>query len=336
MRTKGQKIKRMPPNMYIYGAEEGEMHVFFCIFATCNIAKQKGNSVMKLSILIPTYNFDCSGLVATLAAQLPDDCEVVVGDDCSTEEGVRNRLQGLQGEHVRLIRPERNLGSAGMRNMLCREAKGEYLLFVDCDAIVEDGNFVARYLAECDGSVVCGTVKHPDKLPSPRQSLRWRYEKAMEARFTAEEANKSSYQHFRTFHFLVPRSVMLAVPFNEAVKSSGYEDLLFGKQLANMGIPVRHTEIAATNGDIETNDVFLQKTERHMRTLYQMRQEIGAYSTLLTFRSRLERHHLSRPLRFLFHISRPLLRWNLQGAHPSVRLFQFYKLGYFLDLETAN
>ena len=86
---------------------------------------------MKLSVLIPTYNYDCSHLVHQLLEQLPQngDAEVIVGDDCSTEP-----LSSLSG--CRIYRPDHNLGRAAIRNALAREAKGEWLLFIDADAEV--------------------------------------------------------------------------------------------------------------------------------------------------------------------------------------------------------
>ena len=37
--------------------------------------------MMNLSILIPSYNWDCTELVNDLLAQLPEDAEIIVGND---------------------------------------------------------------------------------------------------------------------------------------------------------------------------------------------------------------------------------------------------------------
>ena len=86
---------------------------------------------MKLSILIPTYNFDPRKLVQDLQAQLPEDAEILVGDDS----------------------PPHNIGRAARRNALAREAKGEWLLFIDADAEVRSTSFLADYLAYADGKM---------------------------------------------------------------------------------------------------------------------------------------------------------------------------------------
>ena len=84
---------------------------------------------MKLSILIPTYNYDCSHLVLQLLEQQPKEAEIIIGDDCSTKP-----IKEISG--CRIFRPEHNLGRAAIRNALAREAKGEWLLFIDADAEV--------------------------------------------------------------------------------------------------------------------------------------------------------------------------------------------------------
>lgn len=286
-----------------------------------------------LSILIPTYNFHPQSLLDSLLKQLPADAEIIVGDDCSPNVELASWLrQYCQEKGIRYVRPVHNLGSAGMRNMLCREACGEQLLYIDCDTIVHDEAFISKYAELAGNHIVCGTITHPETMPSAAQSLRWKYEKSMEKRFTADLCNQHPYEHFRTSHFLIPKSIMSEVPFDEGIKGSGYEDLLFGKHLQEKDIKVLHTPICAMNGDIEDNDTFLQKTERQLRTLYQYRAELAEFSTLLHFRDRMKQKHLLGPAILLFKMTRKALRHHLLGKNPNIKLFQFYKLGVYETL----
>lgn len=286
-----------------------------------------------LSILIPTYNYDCTQLVKTLLQQLPKEAEILVGDDKSTDQKIVEQLDALgRVPNVRLIRPSSNMGRAGIRNMLCKEAYGDCLLYIDSDAIVEDEHFIEKYLSEKDGGVVRGFICHPDLLPSPQQSLRWKYEKQYERRMVMSQTN-SPYQHFRTSHFLIPRHIMQKVPFDEQITRSGYEDLLFGKQLEEIGISMKVADIYVTNGDIETNEVYLKKTEEHMHTLLQLQTELKGYSTLLYIYARIEKLNLLWLLKGIYRCTKPLIRRNLLSGSPSIRLFQMYKLGYFALLK---
>ena len=213
-------------------------------------------------------------------------------------------------------------------------AQGDYVLFIDSDAVVEKPHFLHNSL-RClpTEAVVCGGILHPATLPSPAQSLRWTYEKHCEPQFTASKRNLHPYRSLRTFNFMMPRETAVSHPFDESITHYGYEDTLLGGQLEEEGFEVWHIDNPLINGDIETNQVFLQKTEEAMETLHSIRQKIGNHSGLLTVYRKLQRLHLTGILRSVYKIARPLLRRNLLDSHPSVRIFNFYKLGYYACID---
>lgn len=291
---------------------------------------------MTLSVLIPSYRFDCTPLVQRLVEMLPDDAEIVVGDDGSPDaERYLTVIETLP--RVRVIRQRPNRGSAAMRNRLAREAEGDYLLYIDSDGMPVAADFLQRYMAQLptDG-VVCGSVRHPDTLPSADVSLRWAYEKRAERRFTAERCNRQPYQSFRTFNYLVPRCVMLAHPFDETIQLSGYEDVLLGKTFHDGGIPVRHIENDVMNLDIETNAVFFMKAKRQLQTLHDKRAELCGYSSLLALYERLHRLHLAPVLRLWHRLMQGVEERLLFRRHPSIPLFQLYRLGYYAQLAARD
>ena len=85
-----------------------------------------------LSILIPTYNYDCTKLVADLqqqAEQIGINYEIIVADDASPLQEYRERVQEInKWPHCRLIELEKNIGRARIRNRLADEARHEWLL----------------------------------------------------------------------------------------------------------------------------------------------------------------------------------------------------------------
>ena len=99
-----------------------------------------------LSILIPTYNCDCTRLVKELYSQAEHadvDYEIIVADDASpmVEHKMKNReINALP--HCRLIELEENIGRARIRNRLADEARHEWLLFMDADAEVISDDFI--------------------------------------------------------------------------------------------------------------------------------------------------------------------------------------------------
>ncbi len=293
---------------------------------------------MKLSILIPTYNQDCTRLVHALHRQMPEEVEIVVADDGSCNTQVRQSNRSLaQLKNVVYWESEHNMGRARIRNRLTQMAQSDYLLFIDSDALVEREDFLGRYL-QClpTDAVVCGGIVHPAHLPSPSVSLRWKYEKSCEPRFTAARRNQAPYDSLRTFNIMIPRKVALAHPFDETITRYGYEDTLLGKELADEGIAVLHIDNPLVNGDIETNDVFLQKTEEAMKTLYDIRERIADKSRLLETYNRLNRCALTPLVAFVFRHTQALMRLNLTGNHPCIQLFNLYKLGFYCNLSRSK
>lgn len=286
---------------------------------------------MILSILIPTYNYDCSRLVQGLLKQLPEDAEIIVGDDGSCVDV----LSPMADDRVRVFRPDSNLGRAAIRNALAREAKGEWLLFVDADAEVRSVSFVADYLAATHGKefrVVCGGTGNVPHCPRPAARLRYDYEVAVEKRLTLSQRRRFPYAQFTTFNFLVQRNLFLSIGFDEKLREYGHEDTYFGLELKRRGIPILHIDNKLTHLGLEDADEYLAKTETALRSLASMDLEQQENARVSTLALRLKHLHLLGLVRVLFRLGRPLLRANLLGKHPCQLFFAFYKLGYYATL----
>ncbi len=93
-----------------------------------------------LSIIIPTYNCEAflqEGIESVLQ-QLPEDCELIIVDDGSTDgtvsklqayEGTRSNLEVFYGEHR---------GASAARNIGLDLAAGRFVAFMDCDDCIRD------------------------------------------------------------------------------------------------------------------------------------------------------------------------------------------------------
>jgi len=286
---------------------------------------------MIISVLIPIYNYDCTQLVVQLLQQLPEDGEIILGDDCSTDVDVaRKNLEIAKFGRCRLFRPDRNLGRAGIRNALAKEARGEWLLFVDADAEVSHQTFIADYLAETKfADVVCGGTGNLPQCPCPDVRLRYDYEVNVEKRLTLQSRQSHPYSGFTTFNFLIRRSLFLSIGFDESIKAYGHEDTLFGLELKRRCIDVRHIDNKLIHLGLEAADVYLAKTETALQTLSQMDILLQENVRVSAMVLRLGRLHLLGLVRFAFKTTQPLLRKNLLGKHPSQVMFSFYKLGFY-------
>lgn len=270
---------------------------------------------MELSILIPVYRYDCSRLVAALHR-------------LCREDGVDYEVLTADDERLRL-------GRAGIRNHLAERAQGTWLLFIDCDAAVDDDAFIRRYrVAMSSGvSVVCGGLRHAASLPSPAVSLRWRYERAADRHRSADIRSRKPYDSFTPFNLLVRREVFLSIRFDDSLKGYGHEDTLFGAELKRRQVPLLHIDNPLVHEGLEPNDIFLEKSRQALRNLKLKESLLADQSTLLRAYRLLCRWHLRGAVQKLFRHRRT--RWEhrlTDRARPSLLLFKLYKLGYFAQL----
>ena len=87
-----------------------------------------------VSVVIPAYNctpYITQAIDSALGQQVP--LEVIVVDDCSTDDlpGLITRYR--EDSRVRYVRNEKNLGVAKTRNRGVSLARGEYVAFLDAD-----------------------------------------------------------------------------------------------------------------------------------------------------------------------------------------------------------
>ena len=287
----------------------------------------------KLSILIPTYNYDCSQLVRQLHEQLPkgEEGEIIVGDDCSTNvDVVRKNNEISELPYCRIYKPSHNLGRAAIRNALAEEAKGEWLLFIDADAEVCSPSFLDDYLAATKyAPVVCGGTGNLPECPRPEARLRYDYEVAAEKRLTLEYRQRFPYAQFTTFNFLIQRSLFLSIRFDKRLHDYGHEDTRFGLELKQRGISIHHIDNKLMHLGLEDADVYLKKTETALCSLAKMDEDMKRHARVSALALRLKRWHLLGLVRILFYICKPVLRANLLGKHPRLSFFALYKLGYY-------
>ena len=287
----------------------------------------------ELSILIPTFNDPCSTLVHNLHQQaeaLGMTYEILVADDGSTQEKVLEENRSINAlPHCQLIERGVNAGRASIRNFLAQQARYAWLLFIDSDMVVCRNDYLRKY-ASCeetpivDGGVVIGACK-----PGNLRSL---YEKAAESQHTPEERQLSPYRDFHTANFMIKRTLMLEQPFDERFKSYGYEDVLFGKAMELGAVPILHIDNPMSFEIFEDNEYFVSKTEEGLRTLYEFRNELQGYSRLLDRIQNLPH----TPIRWWHKSFGGIERKHLTSRHPSLWVFNLYKIGYFLSIASRN
>ncbi len=299
--------------------------------------------ITSLSVLIPVYNRDCSQLVRALQRQAMSieglQFEILVADDGSSQEELKAVNRAInQWQGCRVIERSMNEGRAVIRNLLAMEARGEYLLFLDSNVSLLHDDFLLRYVEQGGEHgdevdvVVGGYELTPAVGCEVKGNLRYRYELSCNDANGAEERAKRPYMAFISKNFMIRRSVMLQCPFDERIRRYGYEDVLLGKQLQQVKARVRHIDNPVGFCTFEPNAVFLQKTEDALLNLATLKDDMRGFTHLQLVAERLQRKHIDEVLLLFYALFRPILRHNLLNKHPSVKLFNVYRLCFYLKL----
>lgn len=299
--------------------------------------------ITSLSVLIPVYNRDCSQLVRALQRQAMRieglQFEILVADDGSSQEELKAANRAVnQWQGCRVVERATNGGRAVIRNLLAKEAKGEYLLFLDSNVSLLHDDFLLRYVeqggeqsSEVD-VLVGGYELTPAAGYEVNGNLRYRYELSCSAANRTEERAKRPYMAFVSKNFMIRRTVMLQCPFDERIRRYGYEDVLLGKRLQQARAQVKYVDNPVGFSTFESNAAFLRKTEDALLNLVTLREEMSGFTHIQSVAERLMRQHLEGPLLVLFSLLRPFMRHCLLGDNPSVSCFNAYRLCYYLQL----
>ncbi|GIV31684.1 MAG: glycosyl transferase [Saprospiraceae bacterium] len=290
---------------------------------------------MKLSILIPVYNWDVRPLVQSLHGQclpLGVPFEIRCLDDASQQGWCEVNAELGKMPFVHVGRSEVNLGRAAVRNRLAREAAGEWLLFLDCDVMPAADDFIEKYLGTMgQGQVICGGVAYERTPPAERSHFfRWYYGRKREQQ-TAAERRRKPWHAFKSANFLIQRRAFLAIGFDERIVRYGHEDTLFGLELERRKITPVHIDNPVIHLGLEPFDDFLRKTQTAVETLFMLRSlGLPVETRLLRTCERMESWRIGWIVEAFERILRPMLLANLRSRRPQLLFFDFYKLALAL------
>lgn len=295
-----------------------------------------------ISILIPTYNYNVYPLVTELKKQadlLSIPYEIVVQDDASTLFLKENESINSLKNCVYILNPE-NLGRGNNINALNSQAKFGYVLLLEADAFPENHNYLESFIKSISDTteIIFGGVGYPETKPNSEQLLRWKYGNERES-IPIEARLKNPFHFVFTWNLLLKKEILANNPFPVSVKEYGYEDVVFIKKIKTKNINIQHIENRLIHFNHEANSVFIQKTEKAVRTLKQLIESkeleyedtrIGKAYSLLRLLG------LEKVTAFLFRKFSNRMLLNLTSSNPSLTVLDLYKLGYFCLLDTRK
>lgn len=87
-----------------------------------------------VSIIMPSWNTDrfIAETIQSVIDQTYTNWELIIVDDCSSDN-TNQIVASFEDERIKYLHNEKNLGAALTRNKALREAKGEWIAFLDSD-----------------------------------------------------------------------------------------------------------------------------------------------------------------------------------------------------------
>ena len=116
------------------------------------------------------------------------------------------------------------------------------MIFIDCDCSINQNGFISNYLENIDHEVVYGGRKHHDNRPKDKSKiLRWKYGRKKED-LDLPTRKKNPYLSFRSNNFLIKKSILNKIRFNEQFLSYGHEDTQLAFDLKKGKVNIFHIE----------------------------------------------------------------------------------------------
>jgi hypothetical protein len=145
-----------------------------------------------------------------------------------------------------------------------------------------------------------------------------------------------------TCNFLADRNVIINTPFDTTLSGYGHEDTLFGIELTAGGHTITHIDNPLIHKGLEDATTFLTKTAESITNLTAIKRILATKyhrtlpPTRLTLAHKtLSRYHLLPITAAILTLLKPLILRNLRSPHPSLHLFDAYKL-YLLITHTPG
>ena len=294
---------------------------------------------MKLSICIPVFNFDVNELIDDLQNQIDSenlDAEIILIDDASSQEFV-NINKNLETKVSQFIFLEKNIGRSKIRNLFLKYTNSEYLLFLDCDGKIINENFLKTYfdfISKQNPDVIFGGRKVSEIEPDSEYGLRWKFATERE-NLPVDQRLRSPYLSFQTNNFVVRKSLLDEIRFNEGITQYGYEDLIFAKDLYNHQVKVDHIDNPIFNNDVETNVVFLAKADQSAKSLAQLintDKNFDRVSEIKLAKAYLmmKKSGTVHLYQLLYKLFKSQIEKKLLTGNASLRALDFYKLGQLI------
>ncbi|WP_339611818.1 glycosyltransferase, partial [uncultured Planktosalinus sp.] len=228
-----------------------------------------------ISILIPTYNYNITTLVSSIASQMEGleiDYEILVLDDASNDLEIKAKNKEITSiTNCYFLESSENKGRTATRQALAEKANYDRLLFMDADVLPKDNDFMKKFGVEKQNyDVVFGGITYDEEKPEKEKILRWKYGKAREAK-SVSERKKMPHLSIISQCFLIQKKVFLQA--NDFYDNVYGVDVLFAQNLEKMNAKVLHIDNPIVHLGLESSQSFINKSKKGLETLFKFEKE---------------------------------------------------------------
>lgn len=290
-----------------------------------------------ISFLIPIFNYDITSLVDEIirsAEYAQVEYEILAYDDgsnvnfCKVKNAVLEQMPKVK---YKLL--EKNIGRSAIRNLLAKDAQGEWFCFVDCDSGLNNNiEFVKNYIDNSkEQDIICGgRIYKPFEKVEKDFVLHWKS--------GVERENINSQKHkpaFLTCNFFIRKKVFDEIKFDENIKQYGHEDTIFGIMLEQKDYKVLYINNPVIHLDLKNTERFLsdtRKAQENLKHLYLQPQYKNLLKNLRIIKAYnfLRKIYMDKIFLCFAFLMKPFVLWRLKIENPSLVLLDFYKLYIFI------
>ncbi len=297
-----------------------------------------------LSICIPTYNYLISDLVNIIhqhCTKLNIEFEINIIEDDSDKKISETNSELIGLTFINYHYQKQNKGRSATRNKLTELSKYDNILFIDCDSMPFNNNYIKNYIDNLGDNIVCGGTTYIKEQNIKGHELRYKYGYIREA-VDASQRNQKPNNSFTTNNFLIKKDIINKIKFRESLTKYGHEDSLLGFELEKSNYIIKHIDNPVIHFGVETNEIFLKKTETAITNLIEIEKipdldkdffkRINLTSTYL----KLNKNKVTGFIRFIYRIfGKQIKNHLLNSKNPSLFIFDLYKLGYYCNLKNT-
>lgn len=134
--------------------------------------KTKSDKEVTISLIIPIYNTEkfVERCLCSVFGQTWENVEYILINDCTPDKSIKvaeRVIKQYPDRKVSIVNNQKNIGSAGVRNIGIKMAKGEYIIFIDSDDYVEPAMLEDMYhkakVSNADIVIADYYVNYPQK-----------------------------------------------------------------------------------------------------------------------------------------------------------------------------